>query len=334
MNRRLIIIVIILLLAGGFAAWFWYFKPVENPNPITQNNNAQPQIISSVAAISPVSSHDGNKIWYGTSKGVLKRYELATNQEIEYAAPKPPGDMVTELIWPIIGDDLIFSTLEGAQTRYQYFNSATQTYTSLPSSIIHLDWLNDGRRILYTWRTVTGKIQLVMANSDGTGYKKIADVPWDDLVPLASPTDNTAILYRPNAEGPLNKIYLFDLETGHYTELVNDGWATGAKWTPDGQKVVVSMQEQGISKLYIYDLATKTKTPTNIVGGVSQTAVSQDSVWLYAVSAKAIVKYNIQTGEQSVYHEFPDIVSAKTLLVLGQEVYYLGFDGMIRSVQK
>lgn len=330
MNKKLLLVVLVLIIGGLAAGYYFYYLPNQESDKQVQIR--QPRIVSQEVAISPVSSLDNDAIWYGRLDGRLMRFDLNTGLETEYPVDRPPGSSFSKIIWPKIGSDYISESLVNSERIFNYYNSITGKYLSLPKNIVSLDWLKDGRRILYIWQSNNGSVQLISANADGTGYKKIADVPWSDLVPYASPTGDTALLVRPYVDVEVNKIYLFDLNQGTYTEAVSEGRNTAVLWSPKGDKFAYTSSVANKSLLNIKNLVTNETKATQLPVLINQVYFSADGLYLYAAADK-IYKINTETFEQTVFYDPGSPLSVKELLVIGQKIIYTDSVGKLYIVE-
>ena len=85
------------------------------------------------------------------------------------------------------------------------------------------------------------------------------------LTPRFSPSTQE-ITYMSYGQGD-PRVYLFDIETGQ-REIVGNfpGMTFSPRFLPDGQRVVMSLQQGGNANLFVMDLSSKRTTPGLWVG--------------------------------------------------------------------
>ncbi len=338
MKKIFIVLIILIVLAGG---GYYYFNAYYTPQ--TQNTD-QNKILTLKSwgveeVVSPIASYNNNAVWYGLSDGSLMRLDILSQESTEYPLPQISGGNFNKLYWPNSGNDFLAASKTGNKNIFSYFAYDKKEYKVLPDNILNLDWLNDSKRIAVIWKSDNGKVQLVVSNADGTGYKVVRELPWDDLVPKASPTGNNVLMYRANDLPEISKIYSFDIENGQYVELVTVGKNTGVLWSPKGDKFAYTQMAGNDSKVFIYDLAKRTSTPMNVKASIDQVAFSSDGTTLYAVGneeqqPQKILKINASSGTSQTLHTLSNSdMKAKSIFLVGQTVFYVGTDDSLYSVE-
>lgn len=319
-----------ILFAGAVLAGVWLYTNYNAEKPAVTNIQSSLKVIAEDFSISPASAHDNSSVWFGLSNGKLMRYDLSKNNVTEYPVNYVEQKIFTKILWPIIGKDLILVSAQENKRFFHYYNEAEKKVTSLPSNVLEVDWLNDGRRVVMVWRSNEGKIQLVTSNADGSGYRVVRDLPWGDLMPVASPLNDKALLVRSEVSGSLNKIYEFDLNTGDYIEIVPDGLSTGAVWSPLGNKFAYTQQEGVRSKVFVYDMASKQSIPIPFETTIDKIAFSKDGMSLVAAvspvkgQAEEIVTLNLDSMQSNTLLILPENLKARNLVPIGKKVYFLG----------
>lgn len=139
--------------------------------------------------------------------------------------------------------------------------SSTLRLTNSPVTKYNLSWAPDGQRVYYTVYNKTNRqinaydfqtnSEIIILND--TTVRSIADIARDNKTLLISATDD-------NSKGEL---YLYNLDTKIKTRITNNNWVeSGAKFSPDGNSVVTSIQtslsdsinRSGNAEIFLFNL--------------------------------------------------------------------------------
>jgi hypothetical protein len=335
--RKLLAIFLGLAILGA-AAYFYLNSGDAEPADDGPGLGQGMTQVTQESAISPAGSHDNDAVWFGLSDGRMMWLDLNTGNVSEYTLPPVVGNSFRRIYWPAQGSDFISMGLVGDQAVYNYYNYAERKYHILPSNVLSLDWLNDSRRVVLVWKGNDGKISLVVSNADATGYRVVAELPWADLVPKASPTDNVALMYKSSA-AEVSKIYLFDLDTGKYTEAVSEGKNTGAVWSPQGGSFAYTQVAGSETRVHMRYLLGAEDHDLGLVATIDKVAFSADGLHLYAAArndsgGEDIRRVDLATTDQKTVYSLPSGQTAQNLVVIGQKIFFTsGSDGKLYSIQ-
>lgn len=330
MNKRLIIFAstgaVILVLIAGLLFWAVQKQKQTAPVPVA---TVQMKKILDESVISPVASFDNTAIWYFTSAGRLFRVNLDGSGLSEFPLPAL-ASTIRQALWPKTGSDFIAITGSGANETKNYYNSVKKIYISLPLNIKSLDWLSDSQRVVYIWQSGDNQHQqLVEAGADGTGFTKIADVYWPDLLVKASPDGKTALLYRSSIQGDTNKIYQVDLGNGNITTAISSGKNLGAVWVPGKNKFVFAQSSfTAYPKLYLYDLVSQQAVDLNLNTTLDKVTFDSTGQYLYAAVPKkdntgdTFMKENLTNFKQDTFFDPGNNTRGINLLVAGTGSLY------------
>ncbi|HEX9502781.1 MAG TPA: hypothetical protein VF974_00470 [Patescibacteria group bacterium] len=324
MNKRNLIIigVIILLIIGGVL--FYAKKQSQKTNTYTQSPPSIKKILDE-AVISPVGAFDNNSIWYFNADGRLFKVNTDGTNISEFPLPPLPNGKLRSVIWPKQGSDFISFAVDGNKFYKDYFDSANKFFINLADNVQWIEWLPDGKRVVYVWQASDKKSQqLVRANADGSGYKIIAPLFWPDLILKASPDGKTILMYRSKIEGDTNKIYATNLDSGAMSTLVDTGKNTGVLWLPVGNMFLYAQN----SKIYLFDVLNKLAIDLNLNTALDKITADASGKIFYAAVPKSdksgdtFIKLNLSNGKSESYFEPTSEVQSKNVMLIGNTIYY------------
>jgi hypothetical protein len=331
MNKRLILVIgiialLLLLVVGGLV----YAVKKQKPAPVVQ---IAPQVkkILDEAVISPVPSFDNNAIWYFNSEGRLFRVSIDGSDLTEFPLPALPSGYLKKVLWPKSGSDFMAIISSSPNEIKNYYNSEQKTYVALAPNIQSVDWLPDSKRIIYVWKSADNvHQQLAVANADGTGFLKVKDVFWPDLMVKAGNDGKTVLLYRSSADSDVNKIYYANLDSGEIGTAVDSGKTISAAWLPTGSRFVFAQASiTAYPKLYLYDFINKQVVDLSLNTTLDKIAFDKDGKYLIAAVPKkdntgdAFVKIDLTNFKQEIYFESNQNVRATGLFLIGNQLYFV-----------
>lgn len=332
MNRRLIILIIgaLLVIALVAMALMW---AAGRQNGSQEETPTGPQIIklSEEVAISPIPSFDNNAIWYFTEDGRLFRMNTDGTGITEYPIPAL-GTSVTlrRALWPKSGSDFIAVSLSQQEEIKSYYNSTAKLYTRLPANVQSLDWMPDSRRVAYIWRSSNGlSQQLVIANSDGSGFVPVKDVFWPDLQIKVAPDGLSALLYRSQIQGGINKIYGINLVNGEMYTVVDQGENLAATWISPTRFLFSQSSVTDYPRVYMHDVTTKKSTDLGINTSLDKVAADYEGIKVYAATPKKdssgdkFVSIDLSNFALTDYFNPEGVVSARNLMLINTELYFV-----------
>ena len=94
-------------------------------------------------------------------------------------------------------------------------------------------WSSDGRRIAYVSRLDRGHWELALANSDGSGRRKLARIAGD-AIPAWSP-DGQKVAFEGPRDGDHNGLYVMNADGSDQRKLARR--AHSPTWSPDGRRI-------------------------------------------------------------------------------------------------
>ena len=319
-------LVLLLLIAGG--AWLWTrFRSREPTAPFskvrfTQLTNTGK---ATVATISP----DGKYVVHVVSDGVQSSLwvrQTATTSDVQIVPPSETR--YVGLTFSVDGNYVYYVVYEkNAAIGYVY---QIPVLGGTPRKIIEdvdtpITFSGDGKQFAWVRNFPrSGETALFIANSDGTGERKIASLQRPERFNAGasiglswSPTEDLIAAPAAGTENgrDVGKILGFDARTGAQKEITSHRWpfVQQVVWTRDGKGLIVTAQEAQLGPTQLWHVTysgsvERITNDLNIYNGVSlssdgstiATVQSQraSSVWLASSSStEAAVKLSGGTNE-------------------------------------
>ncbi len=136
--------------------------------------------------------------------------------------------------------------------------------------------------------------RLAIIDQDGANFKALTG--GDNLVvtPRFSPNSQD-VAYMSFADGSEPRVYVLDVATGR-REVVGtfQGMSFSPRFSPDGEKVVMSLQQGGNSNIYVMGIGSKTTTRLTSTSAI-------DTSPSYAPDGRQIVFESDRGGGQQIY---------------------------------
>lgn len=321
------IVIMLVLVTGGY---FLFYRDADTEQQVGQGSRELKKV-SDDAVISPVASYDNNSVWYFNSAGQLFERSLDGSQLDEYTLPDLEGTLQS-VLWPASGDDFLAIMTTGQKILYE---DAKKQYRTLPINIKSIDWFPDGKRVAYVWQSGDNKSQqLIVANSDTSGFRVVSNIFWPDMAVKISPDGKKALLYRTQIQ-ETNKIYLVDLNTGEFKTVIEDGKNMEAKWVTADKFVYVS--DSGSNDLMLYDLNQKLQVDLNLLGTADRLTVDRLGNMYVSPEGQgkqSIWKVNTNSLQQEKIYEFTESVVPRNLFMISQMIGFVnGNDKKLYIVQ-
>ena len=206
----------------------------SSTTPATAAATAKPAKVSDTSVISPIFSYDDSAVWYFTANGHLYKQDISSGVKQEYILPSQLN--VSNIIWPITGNDFIVETDTGTTKVFNYYSSKLKTYTQYPSNVREVDFMKDGVHVVYQWDNGNGTSTISTANADLSSHVMIGNINDTDDIIKASPNTDKAFAYKNNKPTD-GKIYYIDLDAkkiGQIKTAANNA----AIWAPDGEHFI------------------------------------------------------------------------------------------------
>lgn len=312
MKLKLIIVLILIILfpllgAGGY--YYYNLQKNKPPAPKSQEENSDQEsrgsqitILAEGRVISPILSFGSEHIWYMTEDGKMYRQSLESTTREEYLLPEGLGSP-SQVVWPISSSDFIVEYVQDGHVRYQHYSASQQKFTPYAPNIRAVRFINNDAKIVYDWITGAGLHELKISDPDGTNFQKVADLFQPDYQIVPSPVNNEVVVFAPRESGEGSRLMRVDLATGKFSEVdIKPDLYNGAKFSPDGQKLLATAHDEQGGRVYLYDLRTGDKFELPGGLGIDRVAWNRAGTGIYFVDAEAVSIYELETRrERSIF---------------------------------
>jgi dipeptidyl aminopeptidase/acylaminoacyl peptidase len=260
------------------------------PTQLTVSNQRQINIAWSPKGrwIAYNSDYDGNEQWdlflVSTTNGQVVNLTNTPEVSEEGAAWSPDGEKLAYSVKPKQSPNYEIDVMEVLTKKVIHLTSNT------PAQLSNVDpiWSKDGKWVVYTQQTATGKdANVFIVNSSGgraanlTAHQGEQRFAASDISP-----DGKTILIASNLVNGHRNAGLLDIATKKIMWLTSDnGEVNSGKFSPDGKRLTWTANIEGSQDIYVYDLASKQAHVLPIAKGINwllgtETAFSHDSTRL------------------------------------------------------
>jgi hypothetical protein len=267
-------------------------SPVADPNKKEfEKENQDTAVLGSDALSNPLNENilgstvdeGGSLYYYSLDDQALKKATLEGRNKTILMSNLP--GTATRVLWsPKKDKALLFLKQTSGGMLWYEANIATKSLVPLKPEMSRLSWDNLGEKIFYQYTDpATQKRSLNIANSDGSGWKKLADLGAKDFF-LASVPQSSLVSFwaRPLAR---EKSPLETISTVGENRQVLSGEFFGADylWAPNGENVIVSgsANPQGALSLAVMSHNGGSAKNLSIPTLTSKTTWSKDNRTLY-----------------------------------------------------
>ena len=207
-----------------------------------------------------------------------------------------------------------------------------------------VDWSPDGRYI-YANRLFVGFTDASVFRIDvATGQQEELTPHQGEAIIVASSVspDGKTLTITSNEKGGYNNAGLLDVASKKIAWTTDTQWeATGGNFSPDGKRVSYTINADGITTVYLYDIASRKSTPVQMTTGVTSTAGNPNA---FSPDGKSLLLRHQDTQRPTDLWVY-DMASGKPRqlsysavaglnpkdLPAGEVVHYKSFDGQMIS---
>jgi TolB protein len=186
--------------------------------------------------------------WDGTNQRAITHYGTISS----FPSVSPDGNAVAFTSWLKESPRIIMFSLESGRQLPFYNQRASMNCC--------LSFNPDGKQVIFSSTAAGGPAQLYMANTDGSGFRRLSSSGAIDTEPKINPKTGTDIVFTSGRGGGNPQIYL--MSQGGDAERLTDGSgdAVNPSWSPDGTKIAFSWTrgfEPGNFNVFIMDVASR-----------------------------------------------------------------------------
>jgi TolB protein len=139
------------------------------------------------------------------------------------------------------------------------------------------------------------KKRLAIMDQDGANLRYLSDGREIELTPRFSPSRQEITYMSYPASGAQPSVFLLQIETGQREALGGSaGMSFSPRFSPDGQRVILSLENSGVSNLFTMDLRTRQMTRLT-------TGTAIDTSPSYAPDGSQIVFTSDRAGSEQLY---------------------------------
>jgi TolB protein len=224
--------------------------------------------------VAPDWSPDGTRIAFhvGFLNSFLWTVDAKGEKFWSLTGPKSPNPDIEFAVtpkWSPSGDRLLFAIAAGEPRGISIMNpDGSGAKIVVPYGVMG-GWFPDGERIVYvncdqTVSDPNRRRQIFVAHADGSGVKKLTDLP-DSYAgnPAVSPDSRRIAFTHTGQDGGGSEVYLMNADGTEIRQVTSGpGIARRPEWHPDGQTILFSRFRPNVSKrAYLLDVTTLEVTP-------------------------------------------------------------------------
>lgn len=249
----LLLLVLIFLLAYNFI----FRVNVNDPKVVSQEKkNVQaeeekevPKVISPILPsvnenVMGVSLSSDNFLFYYSFDDQALKKATFEGKDKTVLMSNLPG-MPTRVLWSPKRDKvLLFLKQDNGKSLWYFAELATKTLVPLKEEIARIAWDNLGEKIFYQYTDlITHERTLNSANPDGTEWKKLSVLTSETFIAPVPQSTSVSFWSRPNAFESTS-FSSIGMSGDSAKLLLSDKFGADYLWSPNGEKVLVSMSSE------------------------------------------------------------------------------------------
>jgi dipeptidyl aminopeptidase/acylaminoacyl peptidase len=256
------------------------------PTQLTVSNQRQINIAWSPKGrwIAYNSDYDGNEQWdlflVSTSNGQVVNLTNTPEVSEQGAAWSPDGEKLAYSVKPKQSPNYELDAMDVLTKRITHLTSNT------PPQLSNVDplWSKDGKWVVYTQQTATGKDAnvFIVSAAGGRATNLTAHQGEQRFAATDISPDGKAILITSNSVNGHRNAGLLDIATKKITWVTSDkAEINSGTFSPDGKRLTWTANVEGSQNIYLYDVASKQAHALPIAKGINwllgaETAFSHD----------------------------------------------------------
>jgi len=374
-NKRKILIVLLVILAlalAGFAVYYVYFRKTPGETTTETPGAGKPPAqtgvramddklkkISSVIAVSPIASADGQKILYAGKKGNL--YETDFDGGNQKETNLVVLQNLIKTLWSPAREEFatIYANADGRKIFYN--NAKTKKTSPYDAGIKSLAFSKSENKIAYYLSNDLQNTNAVfIADADGTNARAVFNTRVKDIRVEWVSSNQIAISTAPSGLVP-NVLWVLNIDTQKLLPVMSQVYGFTMRWSPSGGRFLFSQTDAKGANLSLFS-SNQTGTEVKNLGVAtlpekcafsakdenivfcSAPASAPDIVWpddyykqIYSASEQ-IWSINLSTGKKDMIYDFNETLATDASdLIVSPDANRLVFlnkkDGAIYSLK-
>jgi len=243
----------------------------------------------------------GNYLIYNQDKDGTEKYQMhlfnLQNGKSNLLSDSNTRD--TEFVWSNNGEQVVYSSTAGSKGVSLYLISPLKPESkrllveSGDNYLKAYDWSSDDKLVVYCEFMSVDASKLWVINIE-TGVKTLLSEQSSNEVYYSTPQfskDGKGVYVRTNRRSEVTRIAYINLGTRRYEFLNMDGeWDVEEfQVSPNGKSIAILVNEDGVSRLYLYDIEVKRKRgipglPLGVISGLAWNRTSTDCAFNFKSS--------------------------------------------------
>ncbi|HEY4519276.1 MAG TPA: hypothetical protein VJK01_02880, partial [Candidatus Paceibacterota bacterium] len=346
-NKRKILIVLLVILAlalAGFAVYYVYFRKTPGETTTETPGAGKPPAqtgvramddklkkISSVIAVSPIASADGQKILYAGKKGNL--YETDFDGGNQKETNLVVLQNLIKTLWSPAREEFatIYANADGRKIFYN--NAKTKKTSPYDAGIKSLAFSKSENKIAYYLSNDLQNTNAVfIADADGTNARAVFNTRVKDIRVEWVSSNQIAISTAPSGLVP-NVLWVLNIDTQKLLPVMSQVYGFTMRWSPSGGRFLFSQTDAKGANLTLFS-SNQTGTEVKNLGLAtlpekcafsakdenivfcSAPASAPDIVWpddyykqIYSASEQ-IWSINLSTGKKDMVYDFDETLAS------------------------
>ena len=346
-NKRKILIVLLVILAlalAGFAVYYVYFRKTPGETTTETPGAGKPPAqtgvramddklkkISSVIAVSPIASADGQKILYAGKKGNL--YETDFDGGNQKETNLVVLQNLIKTLWSPAREEFatIYANADGRKIFYN--NAKTKKTSPYDAGIKSLAFSKSENKIAYYLSNDLQNTNAVfIADADGANARAVFNTRVKDIRVEWVSSNQIAISTAPSGLVP-NVLWVLNIDTQKLLPVMSQVYGFTMRWSPSGGRFLFSQTDAKGANL---TLSSSNQTGTEVknlglatlpekcafsakdenIVFCSAPASAPDIVWpddyykqIYSASEQ-IWSINLSTGKKDMVYDFDETLAS------------------------
>ena len=346
-NKRKILIVLLVILAlalAGFAVYYVYFRKTPGETTTETPGAGKPPAqtgvramddklkkISSVIAVSPIASADGQKILYAGKKGNL--YETDFDGGNQKETNLVVLQNLIKTLWSPAREEFatIYANADGRKIFYN--NAKTKKTSPYDAGIKSLAFSKSENKIAYYLSNDLQNTNAVfIADADGANARAVFNTRVKDIRVEWVSSNQIAISTAPSGLVP-NVLWVLNIDTQKLLPVMSQVYGFTMRWSPSGGRFLFSQTDTKGANL---TLSSSNQTGTEVknlglatlpekcafsakdenIVFCSAPASAPDIIWpddyykqIYSASEQ-IWSINLSTGKKDMVYDFDETLAS------------------------